>query len=313
MSKNKGNVPNPSKSMKSNLFLISCSLASLLFQPARAQELWTFKGAVQGMTGHYASSQTLARQHGTGIRIDGEFNQAWGLTGSVQTTRIHMQPIVPTATQSQDNWMLSGHVHVLSDQLPGRWRWQLDAHQIHNNDITGQSDGVRVLAPHVTWHSATHPLKLDMGYATSHYKDTPAHHQWSYGLDFGFNQQQNWLQLRGDSLRHLTPATALGEKSTQATELSLTHFLSTPHFLLPRRVTVGVERGQKIYFVDIPTQTVYNLPYLNQGGEKIAATWMLNPTTQLSWVASQSRYLSNVPATHHFKLTTLAAQLTWAW
>ncbi len=304
---------NSSKSTKSIQRFACFVLASTLPCLSFAEEDWKFNTAINAMTGHYASSQTMDRQHGTGIRMAGEYKQVWGWSTSLQTTQIKMMPLMPSPTQDQQNWMLSGYVHTAMDQVPGHWRLQLDGYQIHNNDTVGNSDGVRVLAPLITWIAPTQALKVDAGYATSHYKGASPHHQLTYSLGFGFNQYRDWIELRGYSISQLNPNYALGQQNTRATDFKITHLLASAAPWVPHAITVNLERGKKIYFLDVPTQTVYNLPMMHEGGEKIATTWKLSSGSSLSLIASQTRYRAEQPATHHFKLKTLATQFEWSW
>lgn len=280
-----------------------------------AQDDWKISTALTAVTGNYKDAMTLSNQHGTGLRIAGEYQQQWGIAASLQSTRIDMKPMTQTATQDQDNWLLSGYIHAPSTFQPGRWTLQLDGHQIHNDAKQGNSDGVRVIAPQVSWLSANRPLKLDMGYASSSYRDTAAIHQLSAGIGFGFNNQQNWAQIRGYAINNLDPRYALGHTNTRATEFKLTQFLPRGIPLMPTSITLGVETGKKIFSVDMLTQNVYNLPMVNEGSENLAATWQLSSSTDLTLFASKTRYRA-IPAPqleHQFTLSTFSAQLATAW
>jgi hypothetical protein len=301
------------KPLKSNNALKFIALLCVIPTLCAAQEAWKFNSSLTAMTGNYKDSLTMGSQHGTGLRVTGEYNQKWGVTGGLQSTRINMEPITRTAKQDQDNWLLSGYLHTPSTGLPGRWTLQLDGHQIHNDDPTGQSDGVRVIAPQITWLSYSQPLKLDLGYASSSYRNTSTVHQVSYGLGFGFNQNQDWVQMRGHLINKLNPSYSLGQISTRGADVKLTHFLQSQITGVPNSLTLGLERGKKVYNVDMQTQTVYNLPMVNEGGESIAATWALSNQTNLSLQANSSRYYSELVRAHNFTLNTLSAQLATAW
>jgi hypothetical protein len=226
-----------------------------------------------------------------------------------------MAPITQVSTQSQDNWLLSGYVHQPSTLLPGRWTFQLDAHQIHNDAPQSNTSDVRAIAPQVTWLSYTQPLKLDFSYARSNYKNTAPIQQLSSAIAYGFNDATDWLQVRSYAINHLTTSEALGQSSTRATDFKLTHFFKTNAKWAPTTVTLGLERGKRIYVVDMATQTVYNLPMLNEGGENIAANWKLTSKTDLNVQFSKTKYLAEptpLPA-HRFTLSTLSAQIATAW
>lgn len=257
----------------------------------------------------------MNNQHGTGIRLTGIHNQQWGITAGLQSTRINMAPITQTSTQNQDNWLLSGHVHVPSIAWPGRWTIQVDTHRIYNDTSTGDSNGVRVIAPQLSWLSYSRPLKIDLGYASSHYKDSANATQISPSIGFGFNENQNWFQARAYLTRNLDPTRSLGYSNTQGTDFKLTQHLHSSAPWIPSSITIGLERGKRFHTIDMTTQTVYNLPMVNEGGENIAATWKVTPSSDLSVQASKNRYFaepSPLPA-HRFTLSTFSAQLATAW
>lgn len=267
------------------------------------------------MTGNYTDSLTMNSQHGTGIRLTATHNNQWGISAGLQTTRINMAPITQTSTQNQENWLLSAFFNAPSITWPGRWTIQLDTHHIYNDTQTGDSNGVRVIAPQLSWLSYSSPLKLDLGYASSSYKGSANAHQISPGIGFGFNQNQNWFQARAYIINNLEPTHALGQSATHGTDFKLTQFLRSSSAWIPSSVTLGLERGKKFHAVDIITQTTYNLPMVNEGGENIAATWKVSPSSDVSIQASRNRYFADPSplAPHRFTLSTFSAQLATAW
>lgn len=287
------------------------ALLGIVSTAALAQDTWKFDAALTHMEGRYKDARTMRDQHGLGLKLNGEYNKQWGITAGLQTTHIYTPQPVPQT--NQDNWLLSGYVHLPSELTPGRWTLQIDTHEIHNDAQQGNSDGVHVVAPQVTWLSSTRPLKLDLSYASSSYRDVPTVHQLGSGIGFGFNNNRNWLQIRGYIINQLERAHALGYTSTRASEVKLTQFLPQNVSLIPSAITVGIERGKKIYYVDMLTQTVYNLPMLNEGGENIAANWKLSHNTDFVLHASRTKYASSLPIDHQFRLNTLSAQLKTTW
>ncbi len=280
---------------------------------AMAQEDWRFSGAVNTMTGEYQQAQVMRQQHGQGVRISGEQRNAWGFTAGVQATHIDMQPWVPKATQEQNNWLLSSHRYVPSASQTGRWKLQLDVHRVFNDAVQGNSDGVSAVMPQVGWVSLERPLSFDLSYAHSRYQNTPAIHQISPSVGLGFNNGQNWFQIRGYVIQGLEPNLSMGMSSSHATDLRLTQLLQSSSPWVPKSITLGVERGKKIYFVDAVTQTVHNLPMRNDGGENISARWYLGAKTHLTLQLQQTCYFSNALTAHEFTLKTMSAQLGRDW
>lgn len=290
-------------------------LLCLLSVPAwaAAQDEWQFNSAVNVMRGDYDGSRIMNRQHGLGVRLSGERSNAWGFTVGLQSTHIDMQPFVPKATQAQNNWLLSSYGYVPSSSQTGRWKVQLDVHRVFNDALQGNSDGVTAVVPQVSWVSFERPFTFDVSYAHSRYQNTPTIHQISPSMGFGFNNQQNWFQLRGYLIKNLDPKLSMGMSSSHAADFRLTQFFQSASLWVPQSVTVGVERGKKIYFVDAVTQTVHNLPMRNDGGESIAAVWKLGQKTQLKVQVQQTDYFSNYYTAHDFSLRTLSAQVDCDW
>lgn len=280
---------------------------------ASPQENWQFNSAVNAMHGDYNGSLIMNKQHGLGMRLTGEQSNAWGISLGLQSTHIDMQPLVPKATQEQNNWLLSSYGYVSSAAQSGRWKMQLDVHRVFNDALQGNSDGVTAVVPQVSWVSFDRPLTFDVSYAQSHYKNTSTIHQISPSLGFGFNNHQNWFQLRGYLIKNLDPSVSMGLSSGHASDFKLTQFFQSASFWLPQSVTVGFERGKKIYFVDAVTQTLHNLPMRNDGGENIAAVWKLGQKTQLKVQLQQTDYFSNEYTAHDFTLRTLSAQVGHDW
>lgn len=294
------------------LLTLLCAAPAISF----AQETWQLGSSVTAVTGHYVNSQTMYNQRGLGVRMLGEKDQNWGFTVGLQSTQIDMTPITQKSTQNQDNWLLSGFVHMLPTNLPGRWTLQVDAYRVNNDASQSASSDVIAVAPKITWFSYYQPLKADFSYASSNYKNTAAIHQFSSAIAYGFNDAKDWLQIRSYAINNLDPTSALGQSSTRAADLKFTHSLNRNVKWAPAAITLGLERGKRIYEVDMVSQTIYNLPMLNEGGENITASWNLSRKTNLNMQVSKTRYFSDVPtalSAHHFTLIILSAQLTTAW
>ena len=274
-----------------------------------AQDNWQFSSAVNAMSGDYDGSLFMKKQRGQGVRLTAERPNEGGFSSGFQSTHVDMQPFVPKATQEQNNWLFSGYGYVPSPSLSGRWKLQLDVHRVFNDALQGNSDGVTAVVPQVSWVSFQRPLTFDVSYAHSRYQNTPAIHQISPSMGFGFNNQQNWFQLRGYLIQNLDPKLSMGMSSSHATDFRFTQFFQSASLWVPQSVTVGLERGKKIYFVDAVTQTVHNLPMRNDGGESIAAVWKLGQKTQIKVQLQQTCYFSNDYTAHDFSLRTLSAQV----
>lgn len=265
------------------------------------------------MTGLYTGSRTMDSQQGLGVRMSGEKDRQWGFTAGLQTTHIDMAPITQTSIQHQDNWLASAYMHHTSASGSGRWTLQIDSHKVKNDALYTNSNSVRAIAPQVTWLSHTQPLKMDLSFASSNYANTSPIYQLSSAFAYSLNNGINWLQIRSYVINNLTPSEALGLSKSHSVETKITHFIDHPSAWTPTSITVGLEYGKKIYWIDMASQTVYNQPMINEGGENLAATWQLNAKTYINLQLSQTRYYAESVAAHRFKLSTLSTQLAYAW
>lgn len=277
-----------------------------------AQDAWQFTPTINAMTGHYADSRTMNNQQGLGVRISGEKERQWGFTTGLQTTHIDMAPITQTSVQHQDNWLASAYTHQPSTTWLGRWTLQIDTHKVKNDALHTSSNSVHAFAPQITWLSHSHPLKIDLSLASSKYANTSPIYQLSSAVAYGLNDSADWLQIRGYAINNLTPSEALGLSSIHAIETKITHFLDRTSKWLPTSITVGLDRGKRIYWVDMASQTVYNQPMLNEGGQNFAASWQLSTNTNVNLQFNQTRYYAESLGAHHFKLSTLSTQLAFA-
>ena len=280
---------------------------------AQAQDGLQFNTAVNAMSGDYNGSLVMKKQHGVGIRLNAEQPNVGGFSVGLQSTHIDMQPLVPKATQDQNNWLLSGYAYAPSTSLSGRFKWQLDVHRVLNDASQGNSDGVTAVVPQLSWVSFDRPLTFDLSYAQSRYPNTRTIHQLSPSVGFGFNNNQNWFQIRGYLIQNLEPSLSMGMSSSHATDFRLMQLFQSPSPWVPQSVTLGLERGKKIYFVDAVTQTVHNLPMRNDGGESVAAVWRFSQSSQVKVQLQQTHYFSNDYIAHDFTLKTLSAQVGRDW
>ena len=280
---------------------------------AQAQDGLQFNTAVNAMSGDYNGSLVMKKQHGVGVRLNAEQPNVGGFSVGLQSTHIDMQPLVPKATQDQNNWLLSGYAYAPSTSLSGRFKWQLDVHRVLNDASQGNSDGVTAVVPQLSWVSFDRPLTFDLSYAQSRYPNTRTIHQLSPSVGFGFNNNQNWFQIRGYLIQNLEPSLSMGMSSSHATDFRLTQLFQSPSPWVPQSVTLGLERGKKIYFVDAVTQTVHNLPMRNDGGESVAAVWRFSQSSQVKLQLQQTHYFSNDYIAHDFTLKTFSAQVGRDW
>lgn len=276
---------------------------------AIAQEDWRFQSAIHLAKGNYSNSQLLDNQHSTGVRISMDSANVGGTLG-VQSTHVNMQPVTNQPQQKQDAWLTSAYLQQPSEHLLGSITYKLDTHHLR----TDPQQKVDILAQAVSWSSSQHPFTMGINVALSNYSDMPRVKQYGSVFTWGFNHQQDWLELRTYRIQNLSPAKSENRSVTDGQEIRFTHFISAPKIGQPHRITLGIETGEKIYHVDMVSQSVYNLPMLNHGGKTVTAMWSLTPQTQFTLQLSQHKYYSSLNGqAHDFTLTTISAQTSVTW
>jgi hypothetical protein len=255
----------------------------------------------------------MQKQQGKGVRIKGEKDQHWGLAMGYQSSNIDLQPIVPSPRQNQDDWRLSSFVHMPSSLVPGKVTLQMDVYRTLINPDQSPSSDVLTWVPQIIWQSQALPLKLDFSYAHSVYQKTERVHQISTGLTYGFNNYQNWVQVRGYYIDNLKSMGIQDKDNAFSADIKLTHILNATSPLIPASVTVGLERGKKIYYADLTTQTLQNAPLMNEKSENIAANWKVSNQTNFDIYWVRNKYIAYQPFERHIRLSTLGVKVNKSW
>lgn len=269
------------------------------------------------MYGQYDNALLMNKQNGISLHLEGDYLNLAGFRLGAQSTQINLNPVYGLSTasqQNQENYLLSLYVNDDYEMIPGRWTFKLDAHQIKNNSSNNFSN-VSSLAPQIKWLSNSQKIQIDWSYANSSYVNIKPIHQVSMGITYAANDDRSLISTRIYRIRNLDPLIASGNDSLVSTEVRLTHLLGFSEPGLPFAISFGVERGRKIFNVDMTTQVLYNLPMMQVGGETISATWKIDTQSNVTLFAGRSRYLfSPTPAVeNNFRLTTFSAQLKTTW
>lgn len=282
--------------------------AVLFINCASAQTTPQLRTSLTWVHGNYQDATLLKQQQGAGIRNDFE-NVTWGATWGLQRTYIDMQPLTQVPQQKQDNWLLSAYTQTNSTYLPGAFKVRLDAHSLQ----TGSSN-MRSLAPEITWTSFDLPMQLHASMAISNYSDMADVHQYSGAINWGLNAQQDWVELRGYWIRNLDPQRAEQRSQTMSPQIRWTHLISSQTPWIPHSLSLTLDGGEKIYHIDMVTQSVYNLPMLSKGGQSLALKWSLSSRSQFSVQLSKTHYDASTGAgLNHFTLNNVSAQSAFNW
>ena len=254
---------------------------------------WTLKLSPQMFYVGYAGSPVRNDLIGSGVYFDAQYLDRGSIAGGAVYTRLNLKEKYSALNQASE--FLSGQLNFTPESLPGRLSLRVDGHQINNDDPYNESDDVQALASLVSFFHESKSFYVDLGYAISFYNESPLTvqqfippsllkkvnkgsltvQQWTPTLGVGFNQGQDWLQLRLYDISVSNPKRAM-RPHTDAVEIGLTHYLASQSVWMPRWVMVGALVGNRMYAVDADTELVYNLSDEQKGGGFVTAQWDLS-------------------------------------
>ena len=264
---------------------------------ARAQDggsPWFKRTDVQGLLGSYADSTERDALQNFGVFLRADYLERGGFTVGVNRTVLNGQGGIDDISQSA--LFLSGRLNLTPDWASGQITLRLDAHSISNDDATGDTDDITVLAPQVSYLNFARTFYADIGFSRSSYGDSLTSpqkldvDQVTPTLGFGFNEQHDWLQIRGYFISPSAPQRAQNEDDTAALEIKWTHWPRTPSMLNVDNFRVAVQTGERVYTVDHDAGTIFNLVDLQTGGVSIGAEWAPSERNRILLIAGVEQY-----------------------
>jgi len=248
---------------------------------------WNTTLGGQAAYGAYSGADQRDAWASAGVVLSADYLEKGGYTLGVSGTNIKGRAGVPDIDQSAV--FASGRLNFTPDKLPGRLTARLDLHAIDNDDATGDTDGVRVVAPQLSYLSFDKRSYVDLGYAHSTYRNDLSVNQWTPTVGVGFNQGADWLQFRGWFIDPSNAARAQGKDSTTALETKWTHWLA-PNMLGIDNLKASLLLGERIYAVDGDAGSVANLADIQRGGASLGAEWKIGSAGKLLAQFGQDRY-----------------------
>ena len=264
-----------------------------------AGEEWDTTLGIQGSAGDYSSSTQRDKKSNYGIFFTADYLDSYGMTfvydrgsydytkNSIYNTQYGKRSI------DQDTFFLSGRKTFRPDALNGLLTLSLDAFHIDNNDRSKLSDNVKVYGTHLSYLTFDKKYYLDLGYANSDYYNGLTIDQWTPTAAIGFNQQRDWLQVRGYFISSSERARTQDFKSTQAADVSLTHFFDGQTFKLNKIKLSGLI-GERFYAVDRDSANVYNLDDIQKGSVSLLAEFQLTEKVKFTVSAGKERFRNNI-------------------
>ncbi|MBF0193720.1 MAG: hypothetical protein HQL71_04140 [Magnetococcales bacterium] len=271
---------------------------------------WFMSSSITGAYGSYSGSSLRDKFYSAGITFGGEYLEQHGFSVGYTNSTVKFNSGVETIKQNE--YFLSGHRNFNSDGVPGTIDIRLNGHYISNNDSTGDSDKVAVVAPLVSYLSYKKSLYADLGYAHSSYQNDLSVSQFSPTIGLGFSNSANWIQLRGYFISLSNAARAQGKSSTAAAQLKFTHWFSPDNALNLNTLGLTGMLGERIYAVDFDSQAVYNLADVQKGSVAVYLNWKFPGSTYLLFHAGYDRY-ENLTINEKYSSSAAVLSLSKEW
>ena len=255
---------------------------------------WFKRTDVQGLLGSYQDSIERDRLQNFGVFVRADYLERGGFTVGVNRTVLNQEAGIEDINQSAV--FLSGRWHLTPDWVSGQLTLRLDGHAVSNDDSTGDTDDVTVIAPQVSYLNFARTFYADIGFSRSSFGNSLTNpqkldvDQVTPTLGFGFNEQRDWLQLRGYFISPSAPQRAQNEDDTAALEIKWTHWPGSPSMLNVDNYRVAVLGGERIYAVDHDAGTVFNLVDLQTGGVSVGAEWAPSERNRILLIVGVEQY-----------------------
>ncbi len=261
---------------------------------AMAQSDWEWKLDAQGSYGSYSGSTLRDDVSSVGAIVSGEYLDSGGITLGYTYTTVGLK--APASDIDQSNIFLSGRLHFTPDQVPGRISLRMDVHFVDNNDPTGNTDEVTVVAPQVSYLSFDKNLYLDLGYARSVYQNSLSLNQWTPTIGFAMNDGSDWLQARLYYIESSNAARSQGKSNTSAIEAKYTHYFGPNGIAGLDNLQLGALLGERMFAVDGDAGAIYNLADIQKGALTVGGQWKLDESSRILLVGGYEKYTNNTIA-----------------
>jgi hypothetical protein len=255
---------------------------------------WYLSTTPQVVYEGYSGSDERDSLTGIGLFLDADYLEKAEFTAGYNYTRVEFKS--GTSSIDQNTWFLSGRWNFYPDQVPGKVTARLDGYIIDKDDedLTGSTDNVKVIAPMVSFVNHSKTRYLDIGYAYSDYGSSSSVNQFTMTGSFAFGQHDDWLQLRAYYMDLSGDLRDRGTNDTTALEVKWTRRLQSRALLGMDTAHVGALLGNRVLAVDPDAAVVYNLSDKQTGSIFGSGEWKLNNQWRALVAAGVEGYENNL-------------------
>lgn len=274
---------------------------------------WQSNGTFQTYWQSYRDADTRENAFNLGVYITNKYLETASVGFSYNFTSLDL---AGGAELAENVFQIGGQYHIFLDEPAGKLSLRMDAYVGENTLEYNTSSGtvgngmggrrrtgasltsedsvdINVYNPMVSYINQTKNLYVDLGYAYSKYSGTSTTkvNQLTPTIGFGWNENIDWLQLRG-YLIGVDDAVNSVDKNFNALELKYTHWLGETARAELIRFTALV--GDRQLAVDPDSGTVYSIDDTQAGSLSAGVQWKLANSSRFLTVVKYNRFENEV-------------------
>ena len=268
-------------------------LAGVLTTDAYAGENWYVTATASAMPGLYSGSVERDSLFSGSLILNADYLDSFSFALAYNNMTITFKDAgAGTFEIAQDAFAGRLQYHFFTDMLGGKITAQVVGHTISNNDLTGLTDEVSVIAPKLAYMNYDQDLYLDIEYTESYYPNNGdlTMTQIAPSIGFGFNQNADWLRIRAYLITSSDKNLSQGEESLSSVSIKWLHWMAPGAALSPDSFFIDVLAGKRIYAVDNDAFTVYNLADVQQGSVLLGLGWQPTENFDVTLIAGVENY-----------------------
>ena len=282
---------------------------------AQAANEWYMSATASIAPGSYSGSVERNALLSAGVVLNADYLEDVSIAFSFNNATIDFVPAGGADPDINQN-AIAGRVqyHAYSDWFNGKVTSQLTVHTISNDDATGATDGVTVIAPKIAYMNYRNDLYMSLEWVNSDYSKNGnlAVSQITPSIGFSFNNTADWLTIRMDFISSNDSTLTQGDDSYASATATWIHWLQPNAVLGINNVSLGLLVGERIFAVDNDAFAVYNLADVQTGALTLSAGWQFGSEYTLVSMLGIGNY-ENKTINNSYKQQYLYFGLTRYW
>lgn len=301
--------------MKKIKSLLPFILLSCTSQTSFADEQWYMSATLSAMPGNYSSSDSRSDLFSSNFIMSADYLDSFSFALAYNNLTLNFKDTGSGAFKiKQDSFAGLMQYHMYSDSLGGKISTQLVAHSISNDDTTGLTDDVSVIAPKIAYTNFSKTFYMDFEYARSSYPNNSdlVMQQYTPSVGFAMNNSADWIHFKTYFIESSNKTLTQGEGSLSSLNLKWSHWFSGQSFLRLNNFSASILSGKRIFAVDNDSFSVYNLADVQLGSFSIGLGWKPGTNTDINLIAGSEQY-ENKTTSDAYTQQYLYASLTQHW